>query len=1146
MFADTPTHSPLRGGELHSARRLQVPLLGGTKGWVQSPDREKIFIGIFSRESYNQVASIALLAVIIAFNCLAINAQEASSDNDDSLPISDLSRDTPVDFQTEILPVLKNNCLACHNQTKSKADLILETPQTILKGGDSGPSVIPNRGAESLLLQAAAHQDDMVMPPRSNKVNAIDLTPHQLGLLKLWIDQGAKGEVRATAPLAWKPLPEQFNPIYCVAITEDGQHAACSRGNQIFVYHLPSNRLVARLVDSQLTSANPENHNATAHRDVVHALAFSPDTTVLASGGYRQVKLWSRSPGTARLNMPSGPLAPNSPIIVSPDGDQLAFMSTAQVIHLRNLSTGKETAIPRDDKSSMEFLSFSRKGTLLASVSSGNSIRIRSLPDGEPNARIETEDEVRTVAWIADDTLLATSATNGTIRIWSLRGEPNQEPVEMRQLGPHEGEITSLAARTTSGSEIISGSADGILRHWDAETGKLFREMNHGEAITSVAARSDGKRFVSAGLDGSAKLWDSETGELIAEMRGDRYASELAAKTEWLNEFAADEVKFRKTAVTTAEKDLKTEEDRLTKSTKTLTESKSTFSEKEKALSSAKDEKAAAEKSLTELEEELKTVTTEFTTAETAMKNAEAEADAALDRALATKIPADQAAETRSISTKLATDAAVVAAQVKASVSANPDESAESGLENLAEESAQIASQAQGVAERIARDAATKFKIAADAKLAAQQAIAELSKLSFTAGQIRPQFDQITSKAPENRKKVEKQIETATKAIATGETELEKARLALAGAENDVQLTTRAVEKSKVNLSAAKVALEKSETDLEVATAELASARESMKATENPILSVAFSQDNVTVATSDGDAIRTWSSDTGAPFETFHTNDQTIDSIAFARENHLVAQTSNSRALAWNLVHDWTLAGSLGTGESSSPIIGRVNALAFSPDGQHLATGGGEPSRSGEIRIWDAADRSLLRELNNVHSDSVLSLDFSTDGGLLASGATDRFVRVFDLSEGKVVRSLEGHTHHVLGVSWKYDGRTLISAGADNVVKVWNFTTGERKKNIDGFEKEVTAIRFIGTSNQAAVSSGDGQVVIVKENGDKVRSLEGSSDFMYAVAVTADGKRIVAGGQDSVLRVWNGTDGTVLTTFPAPAPSTELADAGSQ
>jgi hypothetical protein len=115
----------------------------------------------------------------------------------DSKPIaiSEVKRDGPVDFQKEILPILQKKCLACHNATDAESDLVLETPATILKGGSQGPSVVAGKGLESLLVKLGARQEEPVMPPADNKVGAQPLTPEELGLLKLWIDQGATGMV---------------------------------------------------------------------------------------------------------------------------------------------------------------------------------------------------------------------------------------------------------------------------------------------------------------------------------------------------------------------------------------------------------------------------------------------------------------------------------------------------------------------------------------------------------------------------------------------------------------------------------------------------------------------------------------------------------------------------------------------------------------------------------------------------------------------------------------------------------------------------------------------------------------------------------------------------------------------------------------
>nr|MCU0983264.1 hypothetical protein [Pirellulaceae bacterium] len=77
-----------------------------------------------------------------------------------------------VDFEKEILPILRQNCLACHSSTKAESDLNLETPRTMLTGGGSGPAVVAGKGAESLLLQVASHQEEPVMPPEGNTAGA--------------------------------------------------------------------------------------------------------------------------------------------------------------------------------------------------------------------------------------------------------------------------------------------------------------------------------------------------------------------------------------------------------------------------------------------------------------------------------------------------------------------------------------------------------------------------------------------------------------------------------------------------------------------------------------------------------------------------------------------------------------------------------------------------------------------------------------------------------------------------------------------------------------------------------------------------------------------------------------------------------------
>ena len=139
--------------------------------------------------------------------------------------------------------------------------------------------------------------------------------------------------------------------------------------------------------------------------------------------------------------------------------------------------------------------------------------------------------------------------------------------------------------------------------------------------------------------------------------------------------------------------------------------------------------------------------------------------------------------------------------------------------------------------------------------------------------------------------------------------------------------------------------------------------------------------------------------------------------------------------------------------------------------------------------------------------------------------------RVLDPADGKVVRTMEGHTGHVLSLNWSPDGRQLATSGADNVVKVWDAATGQRKRNVDGYDKEVTGVRFVGINGSVATSSGDNKVRLVGADGKEVRVFPEVSDFMQSLSLRRDGSQIVAGGQDGVLRVWGTETGKVDSVF---------------
>lgn len=92
----------------------------------------------------------------------------------------------PIDFTKEIKPIFEASCIKCHGRGKDKGGLLIDSRDTVMKGGASGPAVVVGKSVESFLIELVAGLDpDNIMPQKGSK-----LTPTQIGLLRAWIDQG--------------------------------------------------------------------------------------------------------------------------------------------------------------------------------------------------------------------------------------------------------------------------------------------------------------------------------------------------------------------------------------------------------------------------------------------------------------------------------------------------------------------------------------------------------------------------------------------------------------------------------------------------------------------------------------------------------------------------------------------------------------------------------------------------------------------------------------------------------------------------------------------------------------------------------------------------------------------------------------------
>lgn len=909
-----------------------------------------------------------------------------------------------VDFYGDVYPILKSNCVACHNKTTTKAALNLETPEAMRKGGDSGEGLIPGNGEESLIYQAAAHTGDVEMPPKGNKSGASDLTPKELALLKAWIDQGARGSGKPARQVVWQPVPPGVHPIYSVAMTRDGRLAACGRANQVFVYDLATRWLAARLADESLDQPGSPRGQGAAHRAFVQSLAFSPDGTRLASGGFREVKIWRREDAPAARRDAPAPDAVAS--VLSADGRRLVYADRQGTLHVLEAATGKALrTVPTGDLGALALLSLSPDAGTVAAYGADGTLGLWSLAEDRLVARREGLAGVQTLSWTRDGRAIATGGDDGGVRLWSLPAGEEPGLVLSKQL---EGAAGAVAAIETGANLLIAASADGKVRLWSLPEGKSVRELAVG-GVVALGLSGDGRRLAAGRGDGVVQVWDLAAGKPVVELTGDAETGAHLAALDGIVAAEGLEMAFQKQEAARLEAQDKALDGLLKKANETVATVRKDLAEKQDALKQATDAKEAAKRA----------------------------ADAIADQ-----------------------------------VAKAPDGKPDAALEK-------------------------SHKDARDKLMAAT--LAEASALSA----------------------------------------LRAREIHLKDAEAEGRNYSAAQARNEAAVAAAGAAAAKAKAAQDRAKADAAETRKAAAARKLRPLDVRFSADDQAVAAafSDG-SLRVWAVASGLPIGHVPGRGSTAAaSLAAGAEGVFAACTEEGSTARVGTASRWVLERTLGGETTDSPFADRVNALRFSPDGQTLAAGGGEPTRSGDISLWDVADGRRIGEWKERHADAVLCLDFSPDGRRLASGGADKIARVTDLATGRVVHAFEGHTHHVLGVSFRADGRVLATAGADGVVVVWDMLSGERKRKIEGWSKEVTSLQFLGVTNQILTSAGNNLVRIVDDAGAQVRAMPGLPDFMQSAAGSASAGLIVGGGEDGRLRVWSGTTGQELAAFGADPDS---------
>lgn len=202
-----------------------------------------------------------------------------------------------------------------------------------------------------------------------------------------------------------------------------------------------------------------------------------------------------------------------------------------------------------------------------------------------------------------------------------------------------------------------------------------------------------------------------------------------------------------------------------------------------------------------------------------------------------------------------------------------------------------------------------------------------------------------------------------------------------------------------------------------------------------------------------------------------------------------------------------------------------VCCVRFSADGKYVATG---CNRSAQI--FDAHDGRKICELQDTAvADKegdlyIRSVCFSPDGKLLATGAEDRRIRVWDIETRRIRNTFDGHDQDIYSLDFSKNGHVIASGSGDKTVRLWDINTNQQMMVLS-IEDGVTTVAMSPDGRYVAAGSLDKSVRVWECNtgflAARLEGPQGHKDSVYSVAFSPSGRELVSGSLDKTIKMWN-------------------------
>lgn len=268
---------------------------------------------------------------------------------------------------------------------------------------------------------------------------------------------------------------------------------------------------------------------------------------------------------------------------------------------------------------------------------------------------------------------------------------------------------------------------------------------------------------------------------------------------------------------------------------------------------------------------------------------------------------------------------------------------------------------------------------------------------------------------------------------------------------------------------------------------------------------------DVVVSGSADGTLKAWSWDSGGALVTLADSKLGVRGVAASGDGGVVLSGGSDGMLRLR---------ALAEGEPTVRLSARdrrgLRAIAMSADATRAVSAG----RDNELTVWDLTVGRAMHFLRG-HTDSVTSVALSADGAIGVSGSDDCTVRVWDIATGSLLRTLNGHSAGVNAAAISADGNHALSGSTDRTVRLWDTARGECLTAITCHASGVTAVALSMPSGRAISGASDGATLLLDVNaGTLIATLDGHTDAVLGATIDRDGRRAATASADRTVKLW--------------------------